>query len=83
MDKTPVAYPNMDLILFWLVTGQLWHFGVGEDPNWGKRPIDQIALLTTIHELATRITDEPVRKQVQTTVTNAMTTTTQKMAKAA
>ncbi len=76
-------YPSAELMLYWLVTGQLWRLGIGEDPNWGKRPVDQIALQATIFEMAGRITDEAVRKQVQTAVGNGMVSHSQAMAKAA
>ncbi|MBA4184676.1 MAG: hypothetical protein H0X49_11790 [Acidobacteria bacterium] len=51
--------------LMWLVTGQLWRFGIGEDPDWGTRPIDQIQLQTVIHGLAESIADKEVKKQIQ------------------
>ena len=44
----------------------LWMFRHGvEDPNWGRRPIDQLTLAVAIHELAGQISDMDLRKQVQ------------------
>ncbi len=81
--KEIVATPSRELLLYWLVTGQLWRLGIGEDPTWGTRPIDQVMLHAAIHELANNISDEKVRHQVQSAAANAMANTTQVMAKTA
>lgn len=39
--------------------------GHWEDPEWGRRPVDQVLINLTIHELANGITDEEVRQQIQ------------------
>ncbi len=81
--KEIVATPSNELLFYWLVTGQLWRLGIGEDPTWGTRPIDQVMLHATIHELANKIADEKVRHQVQSAAASGMANTTQAMAKAA
>jgi hypothetical protein len=78
-----LAAPNPALMLYWLVTGQLWRLGVGEDPNWGKRPIDQIAVQSTIFELSHLITDAAVKEKVQAALAVGLTKTSEKLAKAA
>lgn len=39
--------------------------GHWEDPEWGRRPVDQVLINLTIHELANTITDEETRRQIQ------------------
>ena len=78
-----LAAPSQELLAYWLVTGQLWRLGIGEDPNWGKRPIEQIAIQSMIFEMANRISDDTVRKQVQNAVATGLAHTSQDMARAA
>lgn len=44
----------------------LWLFAHGwEDPGWGRTPVGQVAIAAAIHELAGRLTDEGIKKQIQ------------------
>lgn len=46
----------------WLI----WLFNHGwEDPGWGQTPVAQIMIATAIHELAGRLTDAGIKKQIQ------------------
>ena len=51
-----------------------WYFkhggeGTGpHDPDWSRTPIGQIGVLTAIHELAARLGDRELGKQVQASV---------------
>jgi hypothetical protein len=69
---------NPDLV----VTNPIWLFlfrhGV-EDPEWGKRPIDQHTIATTIHELAATITHGETRKQIQSSAARLMVNTAQEI----
>jgi hypothetical protein len=78
-----VAAPSWKLMLQWILNGELWRFGVGEDPNWGKRPIDQILVKTAIFELAEAIPEEALRRQIRTDVVKAMGVNIEKMLKEA
>ena len=65
--------------LMWLVTGQLWRLGIGEDPSWGRRPVEQIQIQTAIHELADHLQDQDAKKQIQTAAAKAVEKTAQAM----
>ncbi len=44
----------------------LWLFRHGwEDPDWGRRPMDQLTIALAIHDLAAKMEDEDTRKQIQ------------------
>jgi hypothetical protein len=76
--KTPV------LVVVLVVTNPIWLalFGRGvEDPNWGRRPIDQHTIATTIHELAATIADAETRRQIQNSAARLMVNTVQDMIK--
>jgi hypothetical protein len=60
----------------------LWLFKHGwEDPDWGKRPTDQVTIAIAIHELATKIADEEMRKQIQGSAARLMVNTAQVVVK--
>ena len=60
----------------------LWMFRHGvEDPNWGRRPIDQHALAVTIHELAGKINDVEMSKQIQGSAAKLLLDTAQSIVK--
>jgi hypothetical protein len=80
-NETISVAPSELLRIYWLVTGQLWKLGIGEDPHQGQRPIDQITLKATIHDLANGIADPTVRNQVQTALANGLASIVQKMVK--
>lgn len=77
--KPIVAAASPWLILQWILSGELWRIGVGEDPHWGERPANQVAIHTTIYEMANHIKDPTVRKQVQTAAATGMAAITNKM----
>jgi hypothetical protein len=76
-----VAAPSLGLILQWMLNHEWWRLGIGEDPHWGQQPTDQIVILTAIHDLAKRITDQKVRKEVQATIANGMANVVKRMVK--
>ncbi len=80
--KPIVAAASPWLILQWILSGELWRLGYGEDPHWGE-PVNQITIQSAIHELASKITDQAVRKQVQSSVAAGMAKAAQKIAKEA
>jgi hypothetical protein len=43
-----------------------------EDPTWGRRTIDQLALAMTIHDLGAKIADEEMRRQIQSSAASLM-----------
>jgi hypothetical protein len=59
---------------------QLFRHGV-EDPDWGKRSIDQHSIAKTIFELASMITDAEVKREVQRASSALMLTTAQRIIK--
>lgn len=76
------ASPSKSLIIEWMLKGELWRLGIGEDPDWGQHPVDQIIIQATIHELANNISDQEAREQVQTNIAKSMANTVQQMVKA-
>ena len=76
------ASPSKSLIIEWMLKGELWRLGIGEDPDWGQHPVDQIIIKATIHELANKISDQEARKQVQTKIAESMVNTAHQMVKA-
>jgi hypothetical protein len=51
----------------------LWLYRHGwESPDWGKLPIDQINIASTIHELAAELSDVESKKAVQAAAKKAM-----------
>ncbi|SEA63142.1 hypothetical protein SAMN05216411_11554 [Nitrosospira multiformis] len=60
----------------------LWMFRHAiEDLNWGKRPIDQHTLAITIYELAGKIEDLEMRKQIQASAAKHLLNTAQYIAR--
>lgn len=54
----------------------LWLFKHGwEDPEWGRRPVDQIGIQLALHDLAGMIADEKVRTGIQSTLDSAIAKT--------
>ena len=44
----------------------VWLFKHGwEDPDWGQSPVGQVVTASVIHELANRVTDSEIRKEVR------------------
>jgi hypothetical protein len=59
----------------------LWLFRHGwEDPGWGRTPVGQIAIASTVYELANQLGDAAVRKQIQAGAAKAMAITAERMA---
>jgi hypothetical protein len=54
-----------------------------EDPNWGKRTIDQHTIAITMHELSALITDSTIRKEIQATSSKMLLATSQRLIKEA
>ena len=71
----PPASPSKSMIIEWMLKGELWRMGVGEDPSWGQHPVDQIVINATILELANNIADQGVREQIQASVSKNMVDT--------
>lgn len=78
-EKNIVASPSLPLILQWITNGEIWRLGIGEDPHWGQRPIDQLIIKAAIHELANKLTDQTVRKQIQTNIADGLERTVKGM----
>lgn len=53
--------------------------GHWEDPEWGRRPMNQVLVLLGSHILADGIADEAARQRVQSTIEKAMTDATQEI----
>jgi hypothetical protein len=67
---------------FLVVTNPVWlkMFRLGwEDPNWGKRTIDQHAIALAIHEISSLITDEATRTELQRASSKMLLATSQRM----
>jgi len=79
--KSIVAAPSYSLILQWILNGELWRLGIGEDPNWGQRHIDQMVIKAAIYELANKIADQAVKKQIQTSIAHDLVNTAQRIVK--
>jgi hypothetical protein len=63
----------------------LWFFQhggeeIGGDLGWGKTHVGQLALATTIHELASQISDDDARKQTQEVAAKSIVHTGEKLA---
>jgi hypothetical protein len=78
-----VAAPSWKLMLQWIIDREFWRFGIGEDPNWGSRIIDQMVIKTAIFELADAIPEEALRRQIRTDIVKAMGANIEKMMKEA
>ena len=60
----------------------LWLYNHGwEDPDWGQTPVGQITIATAIHELASRLTDGAVKKQIQSATGNVVASMAGRMGK--
>jgi hypothetical protein len=55
--------------------------GHWEDPGWGRRPENQVLILTSVHTLAGGIENAATRRQVQGLVQEAMTKASQEFVK--
>lgn len=54
----------------------LWLFKHGwEDPEWGRRPVDQIGIQLALRDLAGLIADDKVRTGIQSTLDSAIAKT--------
>ena len=53
--------------------------GHWEDPEWGRRPINQVLVLLSAHTLANGIADPESRAAIQGSVEKAMATAAQKV----
>lgn len=66
------------------VTNPIWLFLFKhgfEDPNWGKRPIEQQIIAIAIHELSAMITHEDTRTQIQSSISKSMIALSQDLAR--
>lgn len=60
----------------------LWLFQHGwEDPEWGKRAIDQHNIAIVMHELAGAITDSQVKKEIRNVTAKFILSTSEQMVK--
>lgn len=57
--------------------------GHWEDPEWGKRPVNQVLIGLAVRELAEGIQDTTLRTQIQTAASEAIAKNTQLVGKAA
>ncbi|MCU0492902.1 MAG: hypothetical protein MUD01_15025 [Chloroflexaceae bacterium] len=61
----------------------LWLFKHGfEDPGWGQTEVGQLTLNLVIHDLAGRITDDELRREIRGMTTRAVGRIVQHMMKA-
>ncbi len=55
--------------------------GHWEDPEWGRRPVNQILVSLAIHELANGIQDSEAREQLHTITDKVISINAQRVAK--
>ena len=56
--------------------------GHWEDPEWGKRPVNQVLVGLTIRELASGLEDASLRRQIENAASEAIAKNTQQVAHA-
>ena len=56
--------------------------GHWEDPEWGRRPVNQVLVGLTIRELASGIEDPALRRQIEHAANEAIAKNTQQVAHA-
>ncbi len=55
--------------------------GKWEDPEWGKRPINQVSISLSAHKMANGISDNEARSKIQSGIEKVMADAAQKVVK--
>ena len=83
MPKPPGVFDKDRIPLLTVLDPRLlWLFSHGwEDPEWGKRTIDQHTIGIILHEIAGAINDPQVKKEIMTITSSFILSTSEQIVK--